>query len=151
MKQEVFKAGILYTIIIPTVISAIILGLFFTIEGIPSWLLVFLIIPAVFAITGQTTRLVVEGNILHYQHGLIIKQNDEVSLHQVEQIVMRVIETWERDSEGNHTSRRVRIIYVLDDSGKTYFSFPANLVNKGNKLRFKEVINNINPNIHFSI
>lgn len=64
---------------------------------------------------------------------------------------MRVIETWERDSEGNHTSRRVRIIYVLDDSGKTYFSFPANLVNKGNKLRFKEVINNINPNIHFSI
>lgn len=147
IRQEIFKTGVFSAIIIPIVIAAIMIVFYFAAGDMPAWTLIFLIIPASFAIGGQTTKLIVENDILSYHHGFLFKSYDEVSLKKVTQIVTRVVETWENDGENGQTRKTNKISYVLDESGRTFFSFPASLIERKNRHRFEEAINAINPNI----
>lgn len=151
MHQEIFKSNFFITIIFPVIIFGFMILIFFavySIEGtLPTWVLIFLIIPVGLTIGVRTTKLIVEDHILRYQSGLFSKNNEEVSLHDVSQIITRVVDTWRTDSDGNEKRSTDKITYVLDESGKTFFSFPASLVSKGNRQRFEETITSINPNI----
>lgn len=154
MHQEVFKTNLFMAVILPTIIFGLMILAFLGINSIdgsiPSWVLIFLIIPVVFAVSGQKTKLIVEDDILRYESGLFFNNHEEVSLHDVSQIVTRVIETWGTDSDGKTERSTKKITYVLDKSGKTFFTFSAGLVGKGNKQRFEETITAINPNIQIS-
>lgn len=162
VEQEVFKANFFMTFILPIIITVGILVVYFAVDGIPPWILALLIIPVVFAVTGQRTKLIVENGMLRYEK---VFGGEEVSLKNVSQIMMREVETIidkNPDSFTNNQQRQSinrnvnqvnqerkveKIFYVLDESGRTIFSFPANMVSFRDRRRFEEAISASNPNI----
>ena len=59
------------------------------------------------------------------------------------QIVIRNVET--SDSDDITTVKRV--VYVLDESGKTFYSFPARLIRAKDETRFVEAVISVNKEI----
>ena len=151
MQQEVFKSNVFLTVILPALIFSLLMLMFYGIYSIdgalPLWVLIFLIIPTAFAVSGQRTKLIVVDDMLHYQHGFIVMSRDEVSLNEVSKIITRTVDTWEDDGEGGRKQKTHQITYVLDESGRTFFSFPARLIGGKNELRFKETVAAINANV----
>lgn len=147
MNQEVFKTGMIKSIILPVLIATVLLVVYFSVDDIPTWILIFLIIPIVFAIAGQTTKLVLEDDMLHHYSGILVKNVDKVPLHDVAQIVTRVVESWGTNTDGQSELQREKVTYVLDAEGRTIFTFSADLISGANRQRFVEGIHNINPNI----
>lgn len=150
MHQEVFKESVFKVIILPVTIATVMLGFYFVADDIPTWSLILLVVPAGLAFGGQSTKLFIEDDTLRYQSGLFIKKNEEVSLHDVTKIVTRVVETWDTNSDGETERSTAKITYVLDKTGKTFFSFSASLIRRGNRQRFKEILTAINPNIQIN-
>src|SRR5690625_3427906 len=134
MQQEVFKANFFKVIILPVIIFCILtlafLGFYSIEESLPVWALIFYIIPAGFAIDGQTNKIIVEEDILRYKHGFIIKKQDEVSLKKVSRIEVRIVKKWVEDSDGKSELKTYKYAYVLDKSGKTFFTFNADFIRK---------------------
>ena len=151
MHQETFKSNVFITIILPALIFGLLMLVFYAIYSVdgalPLWVLIFLIIPTAFAVSGQRTKLMVEDDMLRYQHGFIVTSNDEVSLNEVSKIVTRTVDTWEDDGEGGQKHKTQKVTYVLDESGRTFFSFSARLIDGRNRRRFKETVATINANI----
>lgn len=160
MGQEVFKANFFMAIILPIIITVVILGIY-VVSDVPPWVLVLLIIPVIFAVAGHKTKLIVENGVLRYEK---VFGGEEVSLKKVSQIVIREVETivnknpdhfnnnqrpgFTRNVNQVDQERKVeKLYYVLDESGRTIFSFPANLVGFRDRRRFEEAIIAENPNI----
>lgn len=159
MDNEVFKVNPFLAIILPLLITVGILIVFF-VADVPPWILVLLIVPIIFAVTGQKNKLIIRDGILRYEK---LFGTQETSLHNVTQIVLREVETIvdkdpsQRDRNKHQSvgsvnqERKVEMIfYVLDESGRTIFSFPANLISIRDKRRFEEAVSAINSNIEFS-
>lgn len=163
MDQEVFKANFFMAIILPIIITTVILGIY-AVTDVPPWILALLIVPVVFAVAGHKTKLIVDNDVLRYEK---VFGGEEISLKKVSQIVLREVETIVNknpDHFNNHErpgftrnvnqvdqERKVeKLYYVLDESGRTIFSFPAGLVGRSNRQRFEESITAINPTIDFS-
>jgi len=161
MDQEVFKANFFIAIILPIIITVVILGVYFIADNAPYWVLSLLIIPVIFAVAGHKTKLIVEKGVLRYEK---VFGGEEVSLNKVSQIVIREVETIVERSpnsinntqksglninvnQANQERRVEKIVYLLDGSGRTIFSFPANLVGFRDRRRFEEAVITVNPNI----
>lgn len=158
MDQQIFKANTFIALILPIIIAIGILVAFFNISSLPVWALVALIIPAFIAIHGHRTKVIVDDGILRYEQ---LFKSEEVELKNVSQIVTREVETIvDRRHDASHPNefgaghnhvnqeREVkRIVYVLDEAGRTFFSFPASLIGGKKKLSFKESVTNVNPEI----
>ena len=131
-------------------------------SDMPAWALLLVgVITFIIVVSSLKTKLIIEENILRYEK---VFGWDEVSLDKVSQIIMREVETIvEKDPSSSRDRQRKdfdmqghrvneerqveKIIYVLDESGRTYFSFPARMIGLRNRTRFKEVIHGVNPNI----
>lgn len=124
------------------------------------------------AITTLKTKVVIEDGMLRYEK---LFGGEEVELKHVAQIVVREVETIV-DNHKNDPSRhslddrnvdvkfgnirindgpRVdqerkveKIVYVIDEMGRTMFSFPAGVIRFTERKRFREAIQHVNPNIH---
>lgn len=164
MDQEVFKANFFSAIILPIIITVAILGIYVIADDVPFWLLLFLVIPILFAVAGQKTKLIISDGVLRYEQ---VFSKEEVDLKKVSQIVIREVETIvEKNSHSvNHNQssglqrninqvnqeRKVeKLFYLLDESGRTIFSFPANIVGYRDRRRFEEAVITVNPNIEVS-
>lgn len=114
-----------------------------------------------FLVPAFKTKLIIEDGMLRYEK---IGGKEEIDLVKVSQILTREVETIvNRDNESSssrNSGNKVRfsntanqerqvkkIIYILDETGRTIFSVPANLVGFTQQTRFKEAIHSINPNI----
>ena len=86
--------------------------------------------------------MTIENDILSYRG--VFKRSD-ISLKEVASIAVR-IET-STDSDQNTSSKRV--VYVLDELGRAYFSFPGSLITRKNEERFINTVTAINPDIKF--
>lgn len=151
MHQEVFKANIFRAIMLPVVIFGLLtlafLGIY-SVEGtIPVWVFIFYVIPAGLAIGGQVDKVIVEGDMLRYEHGFIPKKYDEISLNKVSQIEVRTVNEISQDSDGKSTIKTKKYAFVLDKSGQTYFTFDADFIRKGNRQRFEDAVTTLNPTI----
>lgn len=161
MDQEVFKTNFFMAIILPIIITVVILSIYLIADGVPTWVLALLIIPVFFAFAGYKTKLIVENGMLRY---IQVFGFDEVSLNKVSKIVIREVEAIVNinpDSFNNNQSsssnrivmqrnqeRRVeKFFYLLDESGRTIFTFPANLIEFRDRRRFEEAVTYANPNI----
>lgn len=149
MNQEVFKGNYFVVAILPVLtfifITAGIIALFNIDNNIPIWAYTFYIIPIVFAMAGQATKLIVEDGILRYEYGIIFKRVEEVDLKNVSKIEIRMVEKWVEDSDGKPEIERKKYAYVMDDSDRVFFPFSADLINRKNRPRFEAAINEVNP------
>lgn len=149
MKQEVFKGNYFVVAILPVLtfifITAGIIALFNIDNKIPVWAYTLYIIPVVFAMAGQATKLIVEDGILRYEYGIFFKRVEEVDLKKVSKIEIRMVERWVEDSEGKPEIERKKYAYVMGDSNHIYFPFSADLINRKNRPRFEAAINEVNP------
>ncbi|MBO1910254.1 hypothetical protein [Sporosarcina sp. 6E9] len=168
MQPQIFKANLLVSVVIPIIIAVVIVALYFTNESMPAWTLLLLIVPVIFSAAQLKTKLVIEKDLLRYEK---LFGGNEVSLNNVSEIVTREVETIvERNQQhDNHhvrpsglsfssnqmnpvnQERKVeRLVYVLDASGRTHFSFPAGLIGFKNRQNFIDAVNAANPNITVS-
>lgn len=161
MNQQIFKTNFFMAIILPIIIVIVILGIYFIADDVPLWILLLLIIPLILAVAGQKTKLIVDNGVLRYEK---VFGGEEVSLKKVSQIIIREVETIVNKtpdtSNNNHSpginrnvnhvnqERQVeKVFYLLDESGRTIFSFPANLIGFRDRRRFEEAVTAENPNI----
>lgn len=161
MGAAVFKTNPFTAIGLPILITGVILGIYFMVGDMPPWILLLLIVPIVFAVTGQKNKVIITDRHLRYEK---LFGSDEVPLDRVAQIVIREVETIvDNQSNSNNRSltsnqrgqhqpinqqRKVeRLYYVLDDSGRTFLSFPTRLIGGQQRQRFEDAILAVNPNI----
>ncbi|HZW68670.1 MAG TPA: hypothetical protein VFF20_08715 [Pseudogracilibacillus sp.] len=151
MKQEVFKGNYFVVAILPVLtfifITAGIIALFNIDNKIPVWAYTLYIIPVVFAMAGQATKLIVEDGMLRYKYGIFFKRVEEVDLKNVSKIEIRMVKRWVEDSEGKPEIERKKYAYVMGDSDRVFFPFSADLINRKNRPRFEAAVNEVNPTI----
>lgn len=114
-----------------------------------------------FLLPALKTKLIIEDGMLRYEKR---GGKEEVELAKVSQILAREVETIvNKDNEPSsfqssgsrikfsnnlNQERQVqKVIYILDGAGRTILSVPANLVGFTQRIRFKEAIHAVNPNI----
>lgn len=170
MERAVFQSN---KVILIAIITAIFIGsiIVYLQTDLPIWIIPIVLVAGVFFIFASIkTKLVIEDGMLRYEK---LTGGDEADLQKVSHIVMREVETIVDNSPMNHSQhnreedvkfgnirinnnnqqqvdqeRKVeKLIYVLDDSGRTFFSFPANVVRFTHRTRFKEAIQAVNPDI----
>jgi len=166
INQQVFKQSIVGGI----VLSVAALGafiFFYVMQGNTSPLLfLILLLPVLFIFGLLKTKLVIEDGVLRYEK---IIGGEEIALKNVAQIVTREIEVITTTSHAdnhnqNHNQSQglsfgrnqqavnqerstQKVIYVLDDAGRTFFSFPAGFITRKDRQRFQDAITAVNPNI----
>lgn len=149
MHQEVFKVNIFRAIILPAILTIIFLFIFIETD-VPYFFMILFIIPAGFAIGGQTDKVIVEDDILRYEHGFMFKKQDEVSLKVVSRIEVRTVKEWVEDSDGKNKLKTNKYAYVVDESGQVFFTFDADFISKRNRRRFEDAVTASNPTIEVS-
>ena len=105
--------------------------------------------PLPFILSALRTKLVIENDQLRYQK---VFGAEEVSLKDVSQIATKVVGIKLSNrltliSEGNQNSDSETHIYVSDETGQTFFTFPEGLIRVKDRARFKELVTNVNPNV----
>lgn len=169
MNREVFQSN---KIILFLIVAALCIGMtiaYFQAD-IPIWILPIVFIAGIaFIFSSLKTKIIIEDGLLRYEK---LMGGEEVELKGVSQIIMREVETivnnsHERHAEENqggdvklgsmrinHKQQHVdqkrqveRIIYILDEAGRTVFSFPANVIRFTERTRFKEAVLSVNSNI----
>lgn len=147
MHQEVFKSSLFQAIILPVLMTLALLYFYYYLitpthykAPFPFWTLFFLIIPVIVAIEGQSKKLIVKGDILHYKRIFPIRRDDQVSLHDVHGFQVAYV----RDASDDSSTKVIRII---DKKGKLLFTIPGSLLRSGNIKRFKAVVLAVNPNL----
>lgn len=158
MDQHVFKKNNFVAIILPLIIAVIILVAYFKITDLPPWILVAFLIPVFMIIHGQRTKVIIGDGLLRYEQ---VFRDEEVLLKDVAQIITREVEIivdrnehsqprdgFSIDTNQVNQEREVqKVVYVLDESGRTFFSFPASLISRKDRTRFQEAVTTINPDI----
>lgn len=161
MEQSTFKTNPIFSIGLPILITAALLVAYFVVKDLPPWILFLLIVPVVFFVTGLKNKIVIADGHLRYEK---VFGKQEVPLNKVAQIVMREVETIvDTRSSPNDNSMRTnrhghnqpinqerkveKLYYILDDSGRTFFSFPARLISFNNRQSFEDAVRAVNPNI----
>ena len=167
MNEQVFKQSIIGGIVISVAIVGVFIFFFFMQSVTNPFLFLILLLPIVFIIGLQKTKLVIEDGVLRYEK---IVGGEEISLKNVAQIVTREIEVITTSHADNHNHNHnhnqkkgisfgnnqqavnqerstQKVIYVMDEAGRTFFSFPASLVTRKDRQRFEEAVTAVNPNI----
>lgn len=144
MHQEVFKSSLLSAIILPIIIVIGLFSYYYYISNnhssFPTWTLLFLFIPIILAVEGQSKKLIIEGDTIRYRRVFPIRRNDFVSLHDVHGFKVDYIQDQADDSP-------TKVIYIIDKQGNLIFSFPGSLLRTSNINRFRTAVLAINPNI----
>lgn len=143
MQQELFKPNVLTIMLAPTFFAVGIVVIYFVNGNISPWIFLVLLVPFILLLANLKERLLVEGDTLRYQRVL---RRSEVSLKKVSQITVRSV--WSTDSDNTTTVER--IVYVVDEYGRTFFTFPSYLIKRKDMARFKEAVTSVNPDIKFS-
>lgn len=169
MNNETFQVNKFFVIGIVGVVCAAFTVAYF-LSDLPIWVLpIVLVIGALIVVSSIKTKLVIEDGLLRYEKW---GGGDEVPLARVAQIVTREVETIvnrtvsESGTHGGNTGGvtigKVRlgnrqnleqerstekVVYVLDEAGRTFFSFPASMIGFKHRTRFKEAVKAVNPRI----
>ena len=141
MNQEVFKISPFSGILFKTIFLAV-LAYFYYVKSMPveiPFLLAIVIIVAS-AILDSRKSLIIENDLLCYRR---LFKYDEVSLKEVSQIALEHESSRDSDGDTSITSA----VYVKDELGRMFFSFPPKLVRAKDTTRFKEAVTSVNPNI----
>ena len=160
MNQQVFKQSLIGGIVISVVIVGVFIFFLTTADNFNPLLFLILLLPVVFIIGLQKTKLVIEDDVLRYEK---LGGSEEISLKNVSQIITREIEviTTNNLNTFNHNRKQdsiqnmrpgterstQKVVYVMDSTGRTFFSFPASLVTRKDRQRFSDAVAAVNPNI----
>lgn len=169
MERIIFTENKLITYAIVFGIATIATLLFVFMDNIPILVLPVAYLISLFIwITSIRTKVIIENGSLRYER---LIGGEEVALQDVAQIVQREVETIvdkNRDGERSRRSGRgmrignvrfgdgkpvneerevKKIIYVMDEAGRTIFSFPANVIRFSERQRFREIVQKSNPKI----
>lgn len=147
MHQEVFKTGVFKAIILPILMTLALLYYYYYLITLPYytppfpfWTLLFLFIPIIVAVEGQSKKLIVEGDILRYKRVFPIRRDDQVSLHDVHGFKVDFV----RDASDDSSTK---VIHIIDKKGNQLFTIPGSLLGRGNRNRFKAAVLAVNPDI----
>ena len=160
MNQEVFKQSIIGGVVVTIAIIGVFSFFFFGQGNTSPLLFLILLLPIVFIGGLLKTKLVIEDDVLRYEK---IFGGEEISLKNVAQILTREMEFINTSnlSDFNHNRKQglsqnmavgesrstQKVVYVMDDTGRTFFSFPASLVTRKDRRRFEDAVTAVNPNI----
>jgi len=168
LSREVFQTN---KYIVIGIVSAIFIGItifYFQVDFPILVLPIVAVIGLLVIISTIKTKVVIENGFLRYEK---IGRGEEVDLKKVGQIVTREVETivdrktdrTDRTSQNsgfskgkfginNHHNvdqeRKIeKVVYVIDKEGRTFFSFPGNLIGFRQRTRFREAVQAVNPQI----
>lgn len=165
MDREVFQTN---KMILFVIIGIVFVGLTYgsLVYDLPIFFLgLFCVIAVFIVLSAIRTKIVIENGILRYEK---VIGGEEVALKHVTQIITREVETIVNHVNERQVSKRrggkiigvgfgqenvdqerkvEKVMYILDETGKTIFSVPANLVGFTQRARFKEAILKENPAI----
>ena len=161
MNQHVFKQSIIGGVVVTVALLGVFSFFFFGQGNTSPLLFLLLLLPVLFIVGLLKTKLVIEDDVLRY---VKIIGGEEISLKNVAQIVTREIEIintsnvsdFNRNRKQNSGRNMIvgdqerstqKVVYVIDDAGRTFFSFPAGLVTRKDRQRFEEAVTAVNPNI----
>ncbi len=169
MSNETFQANKFVVIGIVIVVCAAFIFAYF-VSDLPIWVIPIVAgMGAVIVVSSIKTKVVIEDGLLRYEKW---GGGDEVPLARVSQIVTREVETIVNrtvsgsSSHGSNTGgvtlgkirlgnnenieqerSTEKVVYVLDEAGRTIFSFPASMIGFKHRTRFKDAVNAVNPKI----
>ncbi|MCZ2256946.1 hypothetical protein [Sporosarcina sp. G11-34] len=164
MNQQVFKQSLVGGVVLSVAILGVFIFFYFGQGNISPMLFLILLLPVLFIFGLLKTKLVIEDGVLRY---VKIIGDEEIALINVAQIVTREIEVITTTSRAdNHNQNQnqglsfrsgqqavnqerstQKVIYVMDDAGGTFFSFPASFITRKDRQRFQEAVTAVNPNI----
>ena len=143
MNEQVFKQSIIGGIVISVAVVGVFIFLFFVQSVTNPFLFLILLFPVIFILGIQKTKLVIENDVLRYEK---LFGGEEISLNTKNQN-RSGISFGGNNQAVNQERSTEKVVYVIDDAGRTFFSFPAGLVTRKDRSRFEEAVTAINPNI----
>lgn len=166
MNEEVFESN---RVVIFSVVVILNIGLIiaYFMTDFPLWfVLVALPVSILIGISTMKTKLIIKDGHLRYETWT---GGEEVDLMNVGQIVTREVETVRGRTTGpsgtgtqpsgisvgsvklssaeDQERQTEKVIYIIDQDGRTFFSFPASMVGRKHRTRFREGIHAVNPEI----
>lgn len=129
MERHVFKGNVLGLIIVNFAIVTVVIVIGFTTFKTPVVFLLWLI-TLFTAIRVAKNKLTIEDGILRFDR---MFNSKEIALTDVSEIVLY--------EDPNSDGQEKRYMYVVDQTGKTFFRFPISYISKNNDhIRFKKAV-----------
>lgn len=164
INQQVFKQSIVGGIVLSVAALGALIFFYYLQGNTSPMLFLILLLPVLFIFGLLKTKLVIEDGVLRY---VKIIGGEEIALKNVAQIVTREIEVITTTSHADNHNRNQsqglsfgsnqqavnqerstqKVIYVLDDAGRTFFSFPASFITRKDRQRIQDAITAVNLNI----